>query len=619
MVKIIRLQCQRAGLPLLGYVKEAEVRNLKIFGEEIDGYGLVNNFEGVGLSGSAIVIDHVTLVKGTKTKKAGLLGANNTNNPFAGCSAGFVATITNCTIEEGVIVGYDGNESNIGGFAGRMQGTVENCVNHGTVKGKNYVGGIVGSRDNAMGACVIKDCTFDGIVMATGEQVGGIIGGAYVNSSAPNGVRVAVTGNEASGKVTGKNYVGGIMGADYYVNQNWGSGSFKLNKFSGKVKATDGDYVGGVIGYLASLNKYDNVTGNYYASDCGAEKGIGFVKYVDTSCKTHETESGATYVDTSVEKPDISGFTKDNHNRTDDPLGADAVKLTYSDDQTEPILIDLAITGNYKTEYLVGDAFSFEGMTITATYHTGETKTIDPKLVKVENFNSSQRGSQEVTLTYDGISAVINVTVMNPEGEDITVNVRILGDTLHGESAQNVHTLTDNNLLVWMETKSVTVSNNATVWEALQKAIEGTDISMTNPTGNYISAVTKGSLTLAEMANGPNSGWMYTLNGTHPEYGVSEQYLSNNDFIVLHYTDDYTKEEGSDKWEEEEIVTSKDCGGFRQRQRGFGQRQRLRYGSADSVRNRRQCCRNNTECHRRRSEQKGYGGNSESVSAGRRR
>ena len=84
------------------------------------------------------------------------------------------------------------------------------------------------------------------------------------------------------------------MGADYYVNQNWGSGSFKLNKFSGKVKATDGDYVGGVIGYLASLNKYDNVTGNYYASDCGAKKGIGFVKYVDTSCKTHETESGAT-------------------------------------------------------------------------------------------------------------------------------------------------------------------------------------------------------------------------------------------------------------------------------------------------------------------------------------
>lgn len=546
------------GLPLLGYVKEAEVRNLKIFGEKIDGYGLVNNFEGVGLSGSAIVIDHVTLVEGTKTKKAGLLGANITTNGFAGCSAGFVATITNCTIEEGVIVGYDGNESNIGGFAGRMQGTVENCVNHGTVKGKNYVGGIVGSRDNAMGACVIKDCTFDGSVTATGEQVGGIIGGAYVNSSAPNGVRVAVTGNEASGKVTGKNYVGGIMGADYYVNQNWGSGSFKLNKFSGKVKATDGDYVGGVIGYLASLNKYDNVTGNYYASDCGAKKGIGFVKYVDTSCKTHETESGATYVDTSVEKPDISGFTKDNHNRTDDPLGADAVKLTYSDDQTEPILIDLAITGNYKTEYLVGDAFSFEGMTITATYHTGETKTIDPKLVKVENFNSSQRGSQEVTLTYDGISAVINVTVLNPEGEDITVNVRILGDTLHGESAQNVHTLTDNNLLVWMETKSVTVSNNATVWEALQKAIEGTDISMTNPTGNYISAVTKGSLTLAEMANGPNSGWMYTLNGTHPEYGVSEQYLSNNDFIVLHYTDDYTKEEGSDKWEEEEIVTSKD-------------------------------------------------------------
>ena len=41
---------------------------------------------------------------------------------------------------------------------------------------------------------------------------------------------------------------------------------------------------------------------------------------------------------------------------------------------------------------------------------------------------------------------------------------------------------------------------------------------------------------------------MYTLNGTHPNLGVAQQFLENGDRIVFHYTDDYTKEEGSDKW-----------------------------------------------------------------------
>lgn len=41
---------------------------------------------------------------------------------------------------------------------------------------------------------------------------------------------------------------------------------------------------------------------------------------------------------------------------------------------------------------------------------------------------------------------------------------------------------------------------------------------------------------------------MDTLNGTHPLLDVSKQFLNNGDVIVFHYTDDYTKEEGSDKW-----------------------------------------------------------------------
>lgn len=63
--------------PLLGYVKGATVKNLNLAGERINGYGLVNNFEGVGLSGTAITIENVTIKSGTKIVKSGLLGCKH--------------------------------------------------------------------------------------------------------------------------------------------------------------------------------------------------------------------------------------------------------------------------------------------------------------------------------------------------------------------------------------------------------------------------------------------------------------------------------------------------------------------------------------------------------------
>ena len=76
-------------------------------------------------------------------------------SPYAGCSSAFEATVRNCTIEKDVVIGYDRNENEIGAIAGRMQGTVENCVSYAIVYGTSYVGGIIGTRDNAMGNCSV--------------------------------------------------------------------------------------------------------------------------------------------------------------------------------------------------------------------------------------------------------------------------------------------------------------------------------------------------------------------------------------------------------------------------------------------------------------------------------
>ena len=536
------LTIPKGGKPLLAYVKNATVKDLNIYGEEINGYGLVDGLHGVGFTSSdtfAIIIENVTLKSGTKTLKSGLIGAevDNDVNGFAGASAAFITTIRNCTIEEGVVIGYDGSQSEIGAFAGRFQGVIENCVSHATVKGVNYVGGIIGSRDNAMGQCTVSKCSFDGAVIASGKFAGGITGAMYIGGGAPNGVKTTIQGCTVSGNVTGTENVGGITGGDRSVNQAWNEYSVTGNTFSGKVSGTKN--VGGIIGYYRSLNKLDNIAGNAYLKGCGAEQGIGAVDYVDTSCETHETASGATYFDTSKSLPDIYGVTKTNHNRVDDPLGKDVGKLAKAvDDVSTPVCYKLEISGA-KTEYYVGDEFDLTGATITAYWTMGKANTHPTQVdLKITGYNSSEHGKQTVTLQYGAAKVEIVVTVLYKEPEDITVTITLLGDKVHGDNGQ-VHGLSKGGLTAWVSGHKVGVTTNMTVWDALQQ-LPG--VTWDNPTGNYIKSVTYGGVTIGEFTNGKNSGWMYTLNGKYPMLGVSEQYLKKGDVIVFHYTDDYTLE-----------------------------------------------------------------------------
>lgn len=536
------LTVPKGGRPLLAYVKNATVKDLNIYGEEINGYGLVDGLHGVGFTSSdtfAIIIENVTLKSGTKTLKSGLIGAevDNDVNGFAGASAAFITTIRNCTIEEGVVIGYDGSQSEIGAFAGRFQGIIENCVSHATVKGVDYVGGIIGSRDNAMGQCTVSKCSFDGAVIASGKFAGGITGAMYIGGGAPNGVKTTIQGCTASGTVTGTENVGGITGGDRSVNQAWNEYSVTGNTFSGKVSGTKN--VGGIIGYYRSLNKFDNIAGNAYLKGCGAEQGIGAVDYVDTSCETHETASGATYFDTSKSLPDIYGVTKTNHNRVDDPLGKDVEKLAKAvDDVSTPVCYKLEISGA-KTEYYVGDEFDLTGATITAYWTMGKANTHPTQVdLKITGYDSSKHGQQTVTLQYGAAKVEIVFTVLYKEPEDITVTITLLGDKAHGDNGQ-VHGLSKGGLTAWVSGHKVKVTTNMTVWDAL-KQLPG--VTWDNPTGNYIKSVTYGGVTIGEFTNGKNSGWMYTLNGKYPMLGVSEQYLKKGDVIVFHYTDDYTLE-----------------------------------------------------------------------------
>ena len=120
----------------------------------------------------------------------------------------------------------------------------------------------------------------------------------------------------------------------------------------------------------------------------------------------------------------------------------------------------------------------------------------------------------------------------------ISVTFTLLGCYKHDSDV--VHTLSGGNLSTWIAGKTYKVESGATVKDVLDKALKEAGMSCSNPTGNYVESING----IGEFSNGSNSGWMYTLNGTHPNLGVAQQTVKDGDVIVFHYTDDYTKEEG---------------------------------------------------------------------------
>lgn len=427
------LTVPEGGLPLLGCVENAKVSNLNIFGKRIAGYGLVNDLQGVGYSGTAITIDHVTLKSGSSTLKSGLIGTkiHAQSNAYAGCSKDYLVHISNCVVESGVVIGYNKDQRMIGSIAGRINGTITHCESAATVYGTDYVGGILGSRDNALGTCKVTGCSFTGSVTASGEQAGGIVGGGYSDSSAPNGIRISIDDCSASGSVTGRDKVGGILGGDIMVAQVWDAYTFTNNSFTGKVSGS-GSAIGGIIGYYRSLNRLDDIAGNYYASSCGAKSGFGFVMYVDTSCTSHETASGALYFNTETNTsacPEVTGCAwKTAHNRSDDPLGADAVKLMRTDGMQIIEVTDLSLDQselNLKT----GDTAKLTAIVTpeNATDKTVRWSSADESVAVVTNGTVTAKGfgSTVITATAGKCTAECRVSVTAEPAHSITVYMTV--------------------------------------------------------------------------------------------------------------------------------------------------------------------------------------------------
>lgn len=289
--------------PLFDCVRNCTIENLKLYGAYIADDGLIANYAQDSTNPTAI-ITNVTILSGTRIAGSGFLGGY--------ASGSNTVTIRDCHIEAGVTIGCDAdgnslNQDRIGGFGGDFNGTVENSTCAATVYGKDFVGGILGGKGQSLGKCAVTNSCFTGRVEASGNYAGGIVGSGYTGSGwgfSNNAGCVSVCNCYVSGSVTGANYVGGIQGADPGVVQCWanGTGTVTDNLFYGTLTATTEEapvYVGGIVGYLKGIDRYNVIEGNYYLNTA-AERGLGGVGTVDRTEK---------------------------YGRDDDPMGADAEKL----------------------------------------------------------------------------------------------------------------------------------------------------------------------------------------------------------------------------------------------------------------------------------------------------
>lgn len=429
------------GLPLFGYVRYTTIRNLNIYGPQIAGYGLINNFvvdygptgnysNWVSSGGFTANIDNVTIKAGTQTLKAGFLGG------FA--SAANTVSITNCTAEKGVVIGYSKQISTIGSFTGELAGTINNCHSYADVYGASSVGGLAGSKGEAMGVSRIINSSFEGTVTATGNYAGGIYGRGYGSSSAPNTPCVSIQNCYVNAAITGAAKVGGILGAEPACAQCWanGAGYIQNNYFYGSLSSDDPATTGGIVGYMKSLDRYNIISNNFFLENCGADRAIGQAEIIDTTADINE--ENITHVTTST------------YCRNDDPMGADAETLGRSAAESEfadgsitdalnnginsshnwvqngdypgfgdgsvAYVESLDVTG-YKDKYNTLEEFTTEGIKVVAHMSDGTSKEVDLAEVEFSGYINTP-GTWSISAVYGGCLKMFSVTVKAATDED---------------------------------------------------------------------------------------------------------------------------------------------------------------------------------------------------------
>ena len=178
----------------------------------------------------------------------------------------------------------------------------------------------------------------------------------------------------------------------------------------------------------------------------------------------------------------------------------------------------------------------------TKKYGSAAKKKLASILQQAQTDMNAAESCERVMDIYN--KAILDLDAVKPG--DIEVTFRLIGAL---EATQDVDLTNDSYLpeyVTWVPTTTYALAENATVYDLFTEAMGDAGLRYIGAESNYVSTIYApsclGGYALSEFTNGRRSGWMYTVNGTHPNQGLKNWTLKDGDVVVWHYVNDYSHE-----------------------------------------------------------------------------
>ena len=178
------------------------------------------------------------------------------------------------------------------------------------------------------------------------------------------------------------------------------------------------------------------------------------------------------------------------------------------------------------------------------------TRDKEHKLVTITSWLSSERFA-ELAKKYPDDKRLSQLV-----DQPVSVQLQVTGtDPTSDKPIEDLYTvyftLSDNGS-EWFSCKLDKLPEGTSALDVLHKALASHGYSASGST--YISAISGPNGTLKEKDRGPNSGWMYSVNGSIASVTMNQYFVSDGDSIEMFYTDDYTKLGHSGEYTPDDVI-----------------------------------------------------------------
>lgn len=178
------------------------------------------------------------------------------------------------------------------------------------------------------------------------------------------------------------------------------------------------------------------------------------------------------------------------------------------------------------------------------------TRDKEHKLVTITSWLSSERFA-ELAKKYPDDKRLSQLV-----DQPVSIQLQVTGtaptsDKPVEEFSTVYFTLSDNGS-EWFSCKLDKLPEGTSALDVLHKALASHGYSASG--GTYISAISGPNGTLKEKGRGPNSGWMYSVNGSIASVTMNQYFVSDGDSVEMFYTDDYTKLGHSGEYTPAEVI-----------------------------------------------------------------